>query len=566
MSDTSAIKVTPMPLLGTMPPEAEAAGSTVENHLSEAVAAWRAIVGQAGVQTDASALRASTCQTFANAPSPSAIIRPENAEQVRDCVSVAFRYGIPLHPVSTGLNWGYGSASPPQDGSVVLHLSRLGRILGYDPKLGTVDLEPGVTQGQLAKFLHEQGGRHWIDATGASPDASVIGTTLERGFGHTPFADHWLHICNLHVVMADGTCIQTGFGAMPGARAAACHRWGAGPDLDGLFAQSGLGVVTRLTMWLMPAPECTEAFFFTCANDDDLAQVIEALRPLRINGTLRSAMHIANPWKALAAAAPGFGCRGLDQAQLLEESRRMGMGAWNGSGCLYGSAGQVADSRRQLRHALAGKVGRLNFVGESRLRWAQRLAWPLGRLMRMDVERIMELIVPVYRLMRGQPGYEHQRSTWWGKPGEPPAVVDPDANRCGLLWWSPVVPLDGDQVALAARTAAEILTAHSFLPQVVVNLPYPRSALVLATITYDRDRPGEDSRAEACLSALRDRFDSLGYHPYRYGIQGLAHWRRSLDPAYARILDRIADAVDPCGILGQKLGRGPRVTLRHLPT
>jgi hypothetical protein len=47
----------------------------------------------------------------------------------------------------------------------------------------------------------------------------------------------------------------------------------------------------------------------------------------------------------------------------------------------------------------------------------------------------------------------------------------------------------------------------------------------------------------------------LGYHPYRYGVQGLAHWRQSLDPAYARTLDRIAEALDPERILGQKICR-----------
>lgn len=533
--------------------------------VDQAVADWRRAIGTDWVDTDPALLGSATCRTYAAAPSPVAIVRPADADQVSACIGIALRHGVAIHPVSTGLNWGYGSSSPPAAGAAVLHLGRLSRILNYDPRLGTVDLEPGVTQGQLARFLDEQGGLHWLDATGASPDASVVGTALERGFGHTPFADRWAHVCNLHVVLADGSRIQTGFGAMPGSRAAACHRWGAGPDLDGLFVQSGLGIVTRLTLWLMPAPACMESFYFSCRRDDDLLPVIDALRPLRIDGTIRSAMHIANPWKAIAAAAPELGGRGLTRDQLLAAARRMGLGAWNGSGCITGSAGQVAEARSQIRTALRGRVDRLVFLGEARLKWAQRLAKPLGALLGTDLERILSLVMPVHRLMRGQPSHVHQRSVWWGKPGDPPERVDPDASRCGLMWWSPVVPLDGDQVLVAARTAVATLAEGGFMPQVVVNVPYPRAALVLATIAYDRDRAGDDARAEACLHRLRERFDALGYHPYRYGIQGVGHWRRSLDPDYARIIDRLAEALDPHGILGQRLMRGTGPAFRDAP-
>ena len=45
---------------------------------------------------------------------------PETVEEVQACVARARREGRALYPVSTGLNWGYGSASPAQPGAVVL--------------------------------------------------------------------------------------------------------------------------------------------------------------------------------------------------------------------------------------------------------------------------------------------------------------------------------------------------------------------------------------------------------------------------------------------------------------
>ena len=87
---------------------------------------------------------------------------------------------------------------------------------------------------------------------------------------------------------------------MQAARTGSLHRWGVGAYLDGLFTQSNLGVVTRMSIWLMPAPEYFQAYFFSCDSDDGLAPIVEALRPLRLNGTLRSTVHIANDYKVLS--------------------------------------------------------------------------------------------------------------------------------------------------------------------------------------------------------------------------------------------------------------------------
>ena len=70
-----------------------------------------------------------------------------------------------------------------------------------------------------------------------------------------------------------------------------------------------------MTIWLMPAPEHFEAFFFRCDDDSDLGDVIDALRPLRLYGTLRSAAHIGNDYKVLnGIAAVSVGADRRDDA------------------------------------------------------------------------------------------------------------------------------------------------------------------------------------------------------------------------------------------------------------
>ncbi len=234
--------------------------------LDGALRDWEAAIGAAFVVRDPGALRSASTATFATQSQVEAILRPATRDEVQACVRIANRHRVPVHPVSTGKNWGYGSRAPNADG-VLLELGRLDRILELDEALAYVTLEPGVTQRQLHEFLRARGSRLWMDATGASPDCSIIGNAMERGFGHTPMADHAGNACALEVVLPTGECIQTGFAAFPGTQAGALGRWGVGPSLDGLFSQSNLGIVTRMSVWLMPEPECFQAMFFLCRDD-----------------------------------------------------------------------------------------------------------------------------------------------------------------------------------------------------------------------------------------------------------------------------------------------------------
>ena len=102
-------------------------------------------------------------------------------------------------------------ASAGQDNCVILDLRRMNRILDFSEELAYITVEPGVTQRQVIEFLQRNKSRLWIDATGSTPDRSLIGNTMERGFGHTPYGDHFANSCALEVVLPDGDCAETGF-------------------------------------------------------------------------------------------------------------------------------------------------------------------------------------------------------------------------------------------------------------------------------------------------------------------------------------------------------------------
>src|SRR5215470_11685439 len=136
---------------------------------------WQNLLGGEHVITDSLALRSAETGTFASRNRIPAILRPGTRQEVQECLRIANRFRTPVYPISSGKNWGYGSRLPASDGCVLLDLGRLNRIVDFNEALGYVTVEPGVTQGQLFTFLRERKSRLWMDATGASPECSLIG-------------------------------------------------------------------------------------------------------------------------------------------------------------------------------------------------------------------------------------------------------------------------------------------------------------------------------------------------------------------------------------------------------
>ena len=520
--------------------------------LETALMEWSDLLGSEQVITEEPSLRAAEQGTFQTGHSIPAIIRPASRVEVQECLRIANRWGIPVYPISSGRNWGYGSRVPASTGCVLLDLCRMDRIVDFNEDLGYVTVEPGVTQAQLFGFLKDQGSKLWMDATGASPHCSLIGNTVERGFGHTPYGDHFAHSCGLEVVLPDATVIETGFARYPGAHAAPVYRWGVGPSLDGLFSQSNLGIVTRMTIWLMPEPEYFQAYYFRCEDEASLSAVINALRPLRMSGTIRSASHIANDYKVLGAIEQDpweeTGGKTPLRAPVMAKRRRdRKIGAWNGSGALYGTKAQVKEARRLVRKALKGKATRLEFLDDRKLRLASMFAKPYGWISGWNLNRMLAVLKPVYGLMKGIPTDQPLSSTYWRKRNPPPADMNPDRDRCGLLWCSPVAPNDGEHARRVTALASGVVLRHGFEPMISMTVLTERALSCIVSISYDREVPGEDARANECYHELLQRLADNGYHSYRLGIGAMSAMQDG--SSYDRLLEVIKNTFDSHGIL-----------------
>ena len=218
---------------------------------------------------------------------PSAAVAPANVEQVSAIVRAANQYKIPLYPISTGKNLGYGGSAPNLSGSVVLDLKRMNRVLEVDDRRHFAIVEPGVSYFDLYRYIQERGLKVWIDC----PDpgwGSPIGNALDHGVGYTygNYRDHFNSHCGMEVVLPNGEIMRTGMGALPGAETWAEYRYGYGPTVDGLFAQGNFGIVTKMGFWLMPEPEAYISGIVTVPKHQDITPLVDTVNYLEHSGLI----------------------------------------------------------------------------------------------------------------------------------------------------------------------------------------------------------------------------------------------------------------------------------------
>lgn len=330
--------------------------------LARALAEFARIVGPDNVWSGDAAR---TAYADAMAPrdpmsyAPDAAVAPAGTEEVQAIVRVANELGVPLWPISRGKNFGYGGAAPHIPNIVMLDLIRMNRIIECNVDMGYVVLEPGVSFEDLYHYLVDNDIPLWMSAA-AHTWGSVLGNALERGVGYTPYGEHASKVCGMEVVTADGSLLRTGMGAMEGSQTWHGFPYGYGPSWDPAFMQSNFGVVTRMGLWLMPRPRHTLNLAMKLDRVEDISPAIDALRPLKLDGTVQANPSFGNVIRTLATRGPRAALwqgTGPMPADVLENARvAAGVGHWNFGIRLFGDPEINAINARKVREAFAGKV------------------------------------------------------------------------------------------------------------------------------------------------------------------------------------------------------------------
>ena len=535
--------------------------------LAVALAKIRAVVGSEHVLERWEQIEPRAQDTLPSVLAPSAIVAPADVDQTRAVVRIAYEHKIALWPISRGKNWAYGASTPSVEGTIVLTLERLNRIVEVNQELAYAVIEPGVSFGQLHEYLVQHRIPLWIDPTDSTPDGSVIGNALDHGIGSTPYADHFANLCGLEVVLADGRVVHSN--GRPASQVHHLYKWGTGPNLDGLFGQSGLGVVVKAGVWLMPAPEEHQFYVVEIDREEDLPRVVDGLRRLILGDRLRTQIHILNDVGRIAVASrcpfgPGAERTYLSDSERAALRRRHGLPIWLVAGGIYGTRRQVREQKRELRQAL-GHIGRLRFLDDRRIQLIESLSRQLERARRLPglagpVEAlarklfgksldVVATLPHAYGRSRGQPTGHFLRFAYYkARRPAPAADLDPVRDGGGLIWFAPSLPFTGRHLTEVIGVCRPLFEEYGFDFAVGAMGHNARSMTAIIGITYYKDDPDEAARADALYRRLCEVTGAAGYPRYRVSAP---HQPHALDdaPEFRAVVEQIRGALDPDGII-----------------
>ncbi|OCL11140.1 vanillyl alcohol oxidase [Glonium stellatum] len=456
----------------------------------------------------------------------SAVVYPACTEDVVKIVRWANKYRIPIFPISMGRNLGYGGAAPRVRGSVTVDLGRrMNKILNIDPDDHTCLIEPGVSFYALFEEVQKKGYTHiWVDV----PDlggGSIVGNTVDRGVGYTPYGDHWACHSGLEVVLPTGEVIRTGMGALPGNNTWQTFPYGFGPYSDGIFSQSNFGIVTKMGMTLMPNPGGYESFMYTFQKEENLAPLIEIIRPLRITNILENVAQLRHCLQTLAVRGlprtTYFGGHGpIPQSIIHEELEKMPIGdcTWVYYGMSYGPT-HIRKYKLDIIDKEFKKIAGARKIDPTTLP-KDEYFWSRDRI------------------AAGIPDLEELLWVNWMPNGSHVA-------------FSPVSPIKGKDAErlyeLAKKRHAE--AGIDLMPAFCVGL---REMHLIVEIVFDSKDAEMRKKAEICLRDMIDDAAALGYGEYRTHlvlmdqVAATYSWN---DNALMKFNERLKDSLDPNGIL-----------------
>ncbi len=522
----------------------------------QALAAWEQALGPQRVTTGQAATSPYSRSTASVTRRIPAVLKPQDREQVVDAVRIATRFGVPVYPISRGRNWGYGTANPATHDCAIIDLSGLSRIIDVDAELGTVTLEPGVTQQQLFDELESRGLPYCVPVHGGGPDCSLIGNALERGYGITPHADHFAALMNLEAVLPNGDVYRSPLTGLGGAEVDRTFKWGIGPYLDGLFSQGNFGIVTQATIALAPRAEQVTAFLFALRTDADLEPCVLVVRELlRQLGSVSTSINLMNDLRVLSMTVPfprdqvrpGESIPPELVTQLARENQ---IAPWTGIGALRGDSRIVKTALRDVKRKLRPHVKRVITFDRPRLGCFQQIARRLPGKWKAVLGNQLAAAGSFLDIVDGKPSRVALPLAYWksGRSADISEPLDPAADGCGLRWFAPLVPMRPQLVRKYTNLVTHTCRTRGLDPLITLTSLSDRCFDSTVPLLFDKSDPSQVQATRDCHNELLDRAQAEGCIPYRLAVDDMPWAVNPQDPYWATV-GRLKQALDPGQII-----------------
>ncbi len=225
------------------------------------------IVGEEDIKTDKIHLHAYSYDATKEHFYPEAVIFPENEEEISKILKYCNDNKISIIPRGAGS--GFTGGALPVKGGIVLAVEKyMNKIIEIDKKDMVAVVQPGVINATLQKEAEKKGLFYPPDP--ASMDYSTIGGNVAENAGGMRAAKYGLtkdYVVCLRAVLANGEIIRAGKRTIKDV---------AGYNVAGiLIASEGtLGVITEITLKLLPKPKLAKTYMGIFKNVEDAMNAV----------------------------------------------------------------------------------------------------------------------------------------------------------------------------------------------------------------------------------------------------------------------------------------------------
>ncbi|MGL4541856.1 MAG: FAD-linked oxidase C-terminal domain-containing protein [Polymorphobacter sp.] len=233
------------------------------------VAALRTLVAADSVIDDPAALRVFESDALtAYAQVPLATVLPASTAEVAALLRWCHAHDVKVVPRGAGTSLS-GGALPLAD-AVLIGLSKLNQVLEIDYDNRCAVVQPGVTNLAITRAVEARGFYYAPDPS--SQIACTIGGNVAENSGGVHCLKYGLttnNILGVELVLPDGEIVRLGGKAMGDS----------GYDLRGVVIGSEglLGIVTQVTVRILPAPQTARALLIGFAEIVDAARCVAAV-------------------------------------------------------------------------------------------------------------------------------------------------------------------------------------------------------------------------------------------------------------------------------------------------
>lgn len=191
---------------------------------------------------------------------PEVVIDATTTEDISAIVKLCYENSIPVIPRGAGT--GLTGASVALKGGVMLNMAKMNKILEYDYENFVVRVEPGVLLNQLAEDAQKQGLLYPPDPGEKFATLGGNVSTNAGGMRAVKYGCTREYVRAMTVVLPTGEIVKFG---------ATVSKTSTGYSLLNLMigSEGTLGIITELTLKLIPAPKETISLIIPYENLDD---------------------------------------------------------------------------------------------------------------------------------------------------------------------------------------------------------------------------------------------------------------------------------------------------------